>query len=330
MLSLDQIIIDDEFRDFLPALDAESLDRLRTKIELEGWTDEPITVWQHHNILLDGHNRLGIWSERGDDGPPVREKAFASREAALHWIAFNQCARRNLSPEQERYVLGKQYKAEKNLHGGTGANQHTPKEQSAQPDLSAPLKSSNPTAERIGREHGVSQATVRRAEVYADAVDDLEKHGVIPRADILAGKVKVSPAKVIEAAKVAAVETPEAAKAVLAKTRTAAKAGAGPTTEYRLDSDRAKQVARKNYERLGILFGQTQAIADGIESINLDAAMSVLRRSDAESWIEDAKRTVSALKAISQRLKTEVERAGSTEAPGEAEDGVGDGGQVAG
>jgi ParB-like chromosome segregation protein Spo0J len=103
--------------------------------------------------------------------------------------------------------------------------------------------------------------------------------------------------------------------------------GKGP---YKADTKKKSDVARKNYERLGILFGQIQAIADGIGVINLDAAMAILRASDAREWMKDARRTMAALRAISQRLKNEVERAGLTAAPGEAEDGMGDGGEVDG
>src|SRR5690349_17927193 len=116
MLKLDDIIIDPEFRDFLPTM--EERDRLAAKIELEGWSDGPITVWQHHNILLDGHNRYDIWKERGDDGPHIRELSFATREAAFYWIVNNQCARRNLTPEQQKYLLGRKYTAEKKVLGG--------------------------------------------------------------------------------------------------------------------------------------------------------------------------------------------------------------------
>ena len=38
---------------------------------------------------------------------------FESREEVLAWICKNQLGRRNLTPEQKRYLLGKQYEAEK-------------------------------------------------------------------------------------------------------------------------------------------------------------------------------------------------------------------------
>ena len=43
---------------------------------------------------------------------------FESREEVLAWICKNQLGRRNLTPEQKYYLMGKQYEAEKAAHGG--------------------------------------------------------------------------------------------------------------------------------------------------------------------------------------------------------------------
>ena len=45
----------------------------------------------------------------------VYKRQFENREEAVAWICRNQLGRRNLSPEQKRYLLGKQYEAEKKL-----------------------------------------------------------------------------------------------------------------------------------------------------------------------------------------------------------------------
>jgi len=43
---------------------------------------------------------------------------FESRKEVLAWICKNQLGRRNLTPEQKYYLMGKQYAAEKAAHGG--------------------------------------------------------------------------------------------------------------------------------------------------------------------------------------------------------------------
>lgn len=230
-LSIDKIVIDDEFKNFLPAVEDATF--LRGKIEIEGWSTEPITVWMPHGILLDGHRRYDIWKERGDAGPPVRELTFASREAAFYWVVNNQRARRNLTPEQERYLLGRKYTAEKGVQGGTGANQHTKKEQRCENHIIAPGVP-NKTAKRLAKEEGVGHSKVIVSEHYADAVDDLDARGVVSKSDILSGAVKLPASKVIAAAKAA---TDEEAKDVI---ETATKGGKPQRQETkRVDQSKA-------------------------------------------------------------------------------------------
>lgn len=83
---------------------------------------------------------------------------------------------------------------------------------------------------------------------------------------------------------------------------------------YELDTDRKRHIAEKNYERLGILLGQTQAVADGLEAINLDAAMAVLKEDDARQWVEDSKKTRSALLRLAKRMRKESEHVDEEEA----------------
>lgn len=231
-LTIDKIVIDDEFKNFLPAVEDATF--LRGKIDVEGWSTEPITVWMPHGILLDGHRRYDIWKERGDAGPPVRELTFSSREAAFYWVVNNQRARRNLTPEQERYLLGRKYTAEKKAKGGY-ENVEAGKKSKAQNGLSIP---SGPgiTARRLAKEEGVGHNTVKRSEHYADAVDDLDARGVVSKSAILSGSVKLPASKVIAAANAA---TDQEAKEVI---ETATKGGK-PQRQETKRVDQSKAVA---------------------------------------------------------------------------------------
>lgn len=44
---------------------------------------------------------------------------FDSCEDVIIWICANQNARRNITPEQKAYLLGKRYEAEKKKYGST-------------------------------------------------------------------------------------------------------------------------------------------------------------------------------------------------------------------
>ena len=86
----------------------------------------------------------------------------------MAWICKNQLGRRNLTPEQKKFLMGKQYSSEKRTEAFRG-NQHTAKKSgSVQSEHNQkPMK----TCERIAQENHSSASSVRRAEYYAHGVD---------------------------------------------------------------------------------------------------------------------------------------------------------------
>lgn len=241
MLSLSEIVIDDEFKNFLPVVEDPSL--LAAKIDTEGWTDEPITVWLGHNVLLDGHRRYAIWQERGEeDGPPIRELKFETRAAAYHWVVTHQESRRNWTPEQRKYYLGRQYTAEKGVQGGKG-NKNASQKQKHENHVfdSEAGRHERSTAGKLGKSLGVSEQKVLHAEKYANAVDDLDARGVVSKADVLSGAVKVPASRLVEAAKA---ESVEQAKEMIA---TATKGG----TRKKKESDRSEPTKQPEAESNG-------------------------------------------------------------------------------
>ena len=60
---------------------------------------------------------------------------FESREEVLAWICKNQLGRRNLTPEQKKFLIGKQYSVEHRKPGGNGNNQHTAAAKKTAPGL---------------------------------------------------------------------------------------------------------------------------------------------------------------------------------------------------
>lgn len=280
-MQIEDVIIDDEFRMLLDPL--EDLSRLRNKILLEGWSDEPITVWLNHRILLDGHNRYRLWQEQqeaGDDlgAPPIRELAFADRDKARFWVINNQLARRNLSPEKIAYLLGSKYETTKVEHGGdhgerkaaknpSGHNDHLdsrkPEEKPYAPFSSSASKkkAKDKTAERIAQEHGVAEKTVRRAADYSKALNKLDAEGVVNKSDVLSGRTKIPMNRVIKAA---TVETPAEAKRVIEAPRSAVPAIEVPAAD---DSTAAE---------LAGLVGEIRRLAGLFDAISASPAGSHL------------------------------------------------------
>lgn len=106
---------------------------------------------------------------------------FESREHALNWMISNQLGRRNLTPNQSKYLWGLRFSHEKliktdNLKRGD----FCPKE---------PNAPSGDTATRIGEEYGVNRETIKRAEKFAKVVDMLPEQS---KQEILAKNIQIS------------------------------------------------------------------------------------------------------------------------------------------
>ena len=84
----------------------------------------PLIVW--NNTLVDGHNRYAILQKHPEIYFSTMPLPFESREEVLAWICKNQLGRRNLTPEQKKFLMGKQYSSEKHTEAFRG-NQHTAK-----------------------------------------------------------------------------------------------------------------------------------------------------------------------------------------------------------
>ena len=116
--------IDPEFQSQIPPLTDDEFKQLEENILKEGKLISPLIVWG--NTLVDGHNRYEIVQEHPEISFSTMPLPFESREEVLAWICKNQLGRRNLTSEQKKFLIGKQYSVEHRKPGGNGNNQHTP------------------------------------------------------------------------------------------------------------------------------------------------------------------------------------------------------------
>lgn len=183
------ITIDREFQSFIPAMSDEERKQLEENIVEFGGARDPLTVWLRGDddaVLLDGHNRYAICKRLGLPFDVEQlDDEIADRDAAIEWIDRNQLGRRNLSKQDYRLLIGRLYSRAKRSDGGHGDQRSGG--QSDRPKETA--------AEKIAREHGLGEATVRRAGKFQAAASRL---GI--EKEIAAGKVKVSEAEVVKAA----------------------------------------------------------------------------------------------------------------------------------
>ena len=115
--------IDPEFQSQIPPLTDDEFKQLEENILKEGKLLSPLIVW--NNTLVDGHNRYEIVQEHPEISFSTMPLPFESREEVLAWICKNQLGRRNLTPEQKKFLIGKQYSVEHRKPGGNGNNQYT-------------------------------------------------------------------------------------------------------------------------------------------------------------------------------------------------------------
>jgi predicted RNA methylase len=135
---------------------------------------------------VDGHHRFRLAQKYGLSFQIV-EREFRDLEEALIWVDRNQLGRRNLTDEQRAVVMGRLYKAVKqnpvlNLkqfqdNGDRVLNLSTRRGHAA-------------TARAIAEQVGVGQATVRRAEKFADAVEALQQVSPEAARIVLSGEVR--------------------------------------------------------------------------------------------------------------------------------------------
>lgn len=200
---LNSIIIDPEFEKVCPPLTEDEFSQLEQNILSDGAVTSPLVVW--NNILIDGHHRRQIILKHPELPFRIREMTFSNKYEVIVWICKNQAGRRNLTPEQFSYLVGKRYQAEKQSKGasdGFRGNQYV--------DLVVPqneeLPNSTITGRRIAKEYGIGHATVERDEQYAKGVDAAEAACPGVKQELLSGSFKPTKKEVSDLSKLPAEE----------------------------------------------------------------------------------------------------------------------------
>jgi len=181
---MQDLIIDQEFKFLLPALDEKTFSLLEENILQNGIRD-PIVVW--NDVIIDGHNRYAIALKHELPFSTVSME-FDNRESALIWIISTQVSRRNLSPIQLSYFRGLHYHADKRLVGNTsGRNQFS---EEFRQNVGIPNAQS--TATRLAAQYRVSSRTIERDARVADALRAIGVMSPEAKKDILDGKARIT------------------------------------------------------------------------------------------------------------------------------------------
>ena len=187
--------IDPEFQNQIPPLTGDEYKQLEENILKEGKLISPLIVW--NNILVDGHNRYAILQKHPEIYFSTMPLPFESREEVLAWICKNQLGRRNLTPEQKKFLIGKQYSVEHRKPGGNGNNQYTATTQEAVQEELCQIDTIPPTSveasirKQIADRNNVSESYVVRSEKFMRGVEIMEQMMPGTKEKILSGQFKV-------------------------------------------------------------------------------------------------------------------------------------------
>ena len=187
--------IDPEFQSQIPPLTDDEFKQLEENILKEGKLISPLIVW--NNTLVDGHNRYAILQKHPEIYFSTMPLPFESRGEVLAWICKNQLGRRNLTPEQKKFLIGKQYSVEHRKPGGNGNNQYTATTQEAvqeelcQIDTIPPTSAEASIRKQIAERNNVSESYVARSEKFMRGVEIMEQMVPGMQEKILSGQFKV-------------------------------------------------------------------------------------------------------------------------------------------
>lgn len=200
--SIRTLRIDPQFKNLISPLKKQEYLQLEENILADGCR-EPIIIWK--DFIVDGHNRYEICM-RHQIPFAVEEMSFICREDAIVWICANQLGRRNISEETRRFLIGKQYDAEKmatRIKNPMGMNQYTGEGVAPAnvPDYSKSHHAPTHTAVRIAKENNIARGTVEKYAIYSRALDTLaqKEPDIVPK--ILSGQYKIAHKNVVELSK---------------------------------------------------------------------------------------------------------------------------------
>jgi hypothetical protein len=153
-----ELKIKEEFKKLIPPLTPDEYKQLETNCIEEGIRDAIIT-W--NGYIIDGHNRYKIAQDWQLSYKTI-SKNFDNEFDVVEWMLDNQLGRRNITPEQKDYLIGKKYENEKQREG-------RPNKFEQKLGNNFPVS----TAQKIAEEFGISDRQVKNNEQFSKGVDKM-------------------------------------------------------------------------------------------------------------------------------------------------------------
>ncbi len=157
---------------------------------LNGEGKEPLYVWQ--GTLLRGFQQYQICQAHNIPFS-IREVPLLSQEDAVIWVCKDQLRRENIPSEMRKYLIGRQYLAEKALAAVRPVGRGLPTKPRAEGNKQKGLSSQqHRSANFLAEEYGLCYCSVQKYGVFAGAVDRISAIAPNVRRRLLSGEVWLS------------------------------------------------------------------------------------------------------------------------------------------
>lgn len=158
-MKLADLKIDEDFKNLLPELDAETYTALEKDIAANGMLD-PIIVWKGY--IADGHNRYSICKAHRVADVETKELHKETKSEVMQWIVDHQFGKRNLKKsEQVRLLLKVEEQIAKEAKERQADNMRRNQKQNAQKSPNLDESEKGRTDEIMAKKAGVSKNTYR-------------------------------------------------------------------------------------------------------------------------------------------------------------------------
>lgn len=165
-MKLADLKIDDDLKNLLPELDAETYTALEKDIVSNGVLD-PIITW--NGFIADGHNRYSICKAHHIEEIQTKPLNKTTKSDVMQWIVDHQFAKRNLTKSEQIRLLAKveaqiAKEAEQRHRDSGGDRKSVEYKKSVTANLPQPIddkKRNDTTAGQMAKKIGVSEKTYR-------------------------------------------------------------------------------------------------------------------------------------------------------------------------
>lgn len=197
MIDLPNFLENKEFEFLIQPRSETYTDGLAEDIVDHGCT-APVEVWE--NYIIDGHLRYEI-CRKWEVPFQIKTLSFRNENEALSYLCEQQLKRDDLTREYQRYLLGRQFRADMEIATCRYMEEHPEQELNSHGQVSQKYVRKYDVAEKVGAKHNLCSTTIIKYDIYARSLDGIRSLESEVALKILSGELRVSHENMIELAR---------------------------------------------------------------------------------------------------------------------------------